>query len=159
MIASIRACPKAPRTCLLDEQRRAATSPACDRSVIFFCALSITASRSCSLLQPVHGLVRGVGHRLADPARHMASSRSLTVRASSDCRPASTSPMVCSRPAVSDWTCAHLAEMRSSQLFRADRLPFGIAPAGARSPHHDDDHGQHHRHQQRRAQHQRRAHA
>ena len=57
MIASIRPWPKAPRVCLLERIDCSDTiSP--DSDVIVDCALSITASRSCSLLSPSSVLAR-----------------------------------------------------------------------------------------------------
>ena len=68
-----------------------------------------------------------------------ASSRSDTARASSACRPDSTSPMVCTRPAVSDWMRA-ISAMRSSSSLGMDVVARGFLAARARAARqHDRD--------------------
>ena len=68
MIASIRHWPNAPRDCLL------ASTPCSDvtwvaRSVIFFCARSITASRSASFCRFSDVLLLGLFERIAEAMR------------------------------------------------------------------------------------------
>ena len=97
--------PKAPRDCLLASTFcRIVTCVA--RSVMFFCAVSITASRSLQLLKMIG---RVLGRRSASnrPGRAVtASSRSCTVCCNCDCALASNSPMAWTRALRSAIRCS-----------------------------------------------------
>ena len=100
-IASIRAWPNAPRDCLLASTSRSVVTCAV-RSVRFLCALSMMPSRSCSLRKL--SIVLRVVCSIDWPTRWVTeSSRSLTARAISACRPASACAIASTRPVDSLW--------------------------------------------------------
>ena len=151
----MRAWPNAPRACLLESTSRSDVT-CVDRSVMFFCALSITASRSCSFCSRSTVWLRGVGHRLADPLRHGVE-------------PLVDEPRKLGLPARQ-----HLAHgLDAAGGLGLDLRHFGHAllqllrlhgacrrrRARRRAAAHHDDHEQHHRQDasRRRAEHQRRA--
>ena len=95
----MRAWPNAPRDCLLE---RIFCRPTIwvDSSVMFFCALSMTASRSCTWRRL--SVVRfEVSCRFCPMRRPIWSSRWSSVRDRCSSRPVAVSAIACSRPAIS----------------------------------------------------------
>ncbi len=120
-IASMRAWPKAPRTCLLERTSRSEVTWE-ESSVRFFCALSMSARRSCRCCR--RSTVCLVVASMDWPMRpDTASSRSLTMRARSDWRAARPSPMAWTRPTVSTCTRAMSARRASRSSARSAASP------------------------------------
>jgi hypothetical protein len=107
MIASMRNWPKAPRDCLLARTPCSEVTSLAS-AVMFFCALSITASRSCSFCKL--SAVCWVVFCNESPSRcETESSRSLTACCTCDWRSASILIIASRRAAASRWACSNSA--------------------------------------------------
>src|SRR5918994_6407868 len=129
---SMRIWPKAPRACLLARISCSETILV-ERSVKFFCAVSITASRSFSLAID-SCVLREVSLRSVPTRCVMRSSRSLTARAMSPWRATLISAKLCKRPLSSASSIACDSVSRRRRLICTIKAMARVSSANTASP-------------------------